>query len=333
VVSEADLAALNARIDRLYRLPRGDFTQARNDLAKELRSEGASDDAVRVKALKKPSVTAWGANQVVHHYPEAWAELLTATDRVRAAHADGAAELVPALERRKVALAAAVEAASGVLTRAGHRPGTPQLRKVANTLDALASGVTEETPGRVVQDLGALGFGALAGLAFASPATDGSSPGSKVRRGSRPRRTPRSPSSGKATGSPEERAGAGAHQKARARAEQARKRAADERRAKAKQAVARARDAVQRLEGELEAARRERTTAERQHDASVTALDTARATLEEARKIVADAQASAAGFGRRAKKLRDVEQRADAALADARATLDKAIAALEKADT
>ncbi len=330
VVTDADAPTLDARVDRLYRRPLGDFTRARNELSKELSREGARDDAARVKALKKPSVTAWGANQVVHHYPEAWAELLEATDQVRAAHAGGVADLAPALERRKRALAAAVEAAAGVLSRAGHPPGPSQLRKVGNTLDALASGVAVETPGRVVQDLEAPGFGALAGLAFASPPAGRASTGSAAPPGSRPRGASRRVPAAKAKRGDKEGRTVGARQKARADEERARKRAADERRANAQAAAARARDAVQRLEGELEVAAQGRRTAERQHGDSGAALAAARSAVEEARRKLGEAQASEASLRRRAEKLRGAESRADAALAEARATLAKALATLEK---
>src|SRR3954471_9190063 len=59
--------ALERELERLYGLPLGEFTAARNDLAKRLRADGKTDDAEQVKALKKPSVAVWLANQLVHH--------------------------------------------------------------------------------------------------------------------------------------------------------------------------------------------------------------------------------------------------------------------------
>jgi hypothetical protein len=48
-----------AEIDRLYQLPLGEFTPARNALAKEL---GKTD--ARIKNLQKPNVPAWAVNQL-----------------------------------------------------------------------------------------------------------------------------------------------------------------------------------------------------------------------------------------------------------------------------
>src|SRR4029453_3354374 len=51
--------------DALYGLPLEDFTKARNELAEDLRAQGARPAANRVKALPKPTTAAWAVNQVM----------------------------------------------------------------------------------------------------------------------------------------------------------------------------------------------------------------------------------------------------------------------------
>jgi hypothetical protein len=81
----AERADTEAEIDRLYELPLGDFTAARDDLAARLRREGSSDAAAEVKRLRKPSVSAWALNQVRRGNPERVDELIEAGQRLREA--------------------------------------------------------------------------------------------------------------------------------------------------------------------------------------------------------------------------------------------------------
>lgn len=48
----------------LYGLPLGDFTAARDAMAKEVRSGGDKEAAAQIKALRKPNTAAWLANQL-----------------------------------------------------------------------------------------------------------------------------------------------------------------------------------------------------------------------------------------------------------------------------
>ena len=62
--------AHSADIDRLYALPREEFTPQRDELAKRLREEGDRDGAAAVKALRKPTIAAWAVNQVQRDRPD-----------------------------------------------------------------------------------------------------------------------------------------------------------------------------------------------------------------------------------------------------------------------
>ena len=72
-------------VDRLYGLPREEFVGERDALAKELRADGRRDEAAAVKALAKPTVAAWAANQAVRSQKSAARELWKAGDQLSAA--------------------------------------------------------------------------------------------------------------------------------------------------------------------------------------------------------------------------------------------------------
>ena len=65
-------------IDSLYQLPFGEFTSARNELAKKSGKAGAD-----IKALEKPSVPAWGVNQLYWRERRTYEKLIRASERVR----------------------------------------------------------------------------------------------------------------------------------------------------------------------------------------------------------------------------------------------------------
>ena len=70
--------------DDLYGLPLGEFTAARDALAKRLRGEKRREDADFVKGLKRPSVAAGAINLAVREHGAD--ELLAAGEELRSAH-------------------------------------------------------------------------------------------------------------------------------------------------------------------------------------------------------------------------------------------------------
>jgi hypothetical protein len=69
----------------LYGLPREEFTRARDELAKELRKAGKREQADAVKALRKPSVSAWVVNQLARRHPQEAKRLVRAGEALRKA--------------------------------------------------------------------------------------------------------------------------------------------------------------------------------------------------------------------------------------------------------
>lgn len=73
---------VETEIGELYKLPLGEFTKARNALAKTL--DGS--DKKTVTALPKPSLPAWIVNQLYWHDASTYRALVDASEKLRAAH-------------------------------------------------------------------------------------------------------------------------------------------------------------------------------------------------------------------------------------------------------
>lgn len=159
---------VEAELDRLYALPLERFTEARNALAGALRKAGERDEAERVKALPKPSISAWVVNQLARQERLQMRSLLTAGEHLREAQENllrggDRSELHEASERQRLVVAALMESAEEVLRSAGH-PATPAtLERVRGTLGAAAGddGKRLIREGRLSGDLDPTGFGPL----------------------------------------------------------------------------------------------------------------------------------------------------------------------------
>jgi hypothetical protein len=170
-------AAPDDAVDRLYGLPREEFVSERDALAKQLRADGSRDEAAAVKALPKPTVAAWAANQAVRSQKRAARELWkagdvlsSAQDAVLAGKGSGA-KLREASERERVAVETLVEAARGLLGATGGDLSEATIQRVRETLHAGAidsDARDEVAAGRVIRERSPQGlFGADP---FAAPA-------------------------------------------------------------------------------------------------------------------------------------------------------------------
>jgi len=54
--------------DELADVPPEEFVAARDELAKRLKAEGNTDEAAKVKKIRKPTVTQWVTDQVRRHH-------------------------------------------------------------------------------------------------------------------------------------------------------------------------------------------------------------------------------------------------------------------------
>ena len=161
---------LEQAIDELYAVELSEFTRARNELAKRLRDEKRGDEAEHVKALKKPSVSAWIVNQLARQRRKDIDLLLDAGHRIREAQrgvltGSDRADFDEARKRQQRALDALRDAAKQL----GGSGAT--LDRVSNTLRAAAitdGGREQLALGRFTSDLALTGFEAVEQLGVAS---------------------------------------------------------------------------------------------------------------------------------------------------------------------
>ena len=156
------MSALDAKIDDLYKLPLGEFTGARNALAKSL----SKDDAKIVKALEKPTVVPWAVNQVYWRARSTYDRLMKSGEKLRTAQIAALegrkADVREASEAHRRAIADAVAEGERLSAEAGARPGTDALARTFESLSLATS--PPKAPGRLTDALQPAGFEALAGL-------------------------------------------------------------------------------------------------------------------------------------------------------------------------
>jgi hypothetical protein len=156
------VAALDPKIDDLYRGPLSEFVSARNALAKSL----SGDEAKTVKALAKPTVVPWAVNQVYWHARAAFDRVMKSGEKLRKAQVAAlegrVADVRAATEAHRNAIAEAVREAQRLSTSAGSAPGADALSR---TFEALSlANEPPGAPGRLTEALQPAGFEALAGI-------------------------------------------------------------------------------------------------------------------------------------------------------------------------
>lgn len=163
---------LEADIDALFKLPLAEFTGARNELAARLKKSGSGEDqaeAARVKALAKPSISAWAVNQLYWNHREAFDQLIASGERFHKAQtAKGGgkiADMRTALDARREALTDLTDLATSLLQDAGHTPSLETIRRITTTLEGLsvyAARSDGPRSGRLTNDVDPPGFESLA---------------------------------------------------------------------------------------------------------------------------------------------------------------------------
>src|SRR5262245_26102959 len=113
-------ARVEEDIDRLFTLDPSEFIKARDELAKRLKAEGRTE-AAEVKALRRPTVAAWAANQVARQNPKEIGELLAAGDDLRQAQRKALSGVKgggfrEAMQRRRKAVDALTDRAESLLS-------------------------------------------------------------------------------------------------------------------------------------------------------------------------------------------------------------------------
>src|SRR6266550_5067760 len=130
---------LDDEIDALFKLPLTEFVGARKALAARLKQNGLVSEAEGVKALAKPSMSAWTVNQLYWRHRDAFDELIATSQRFRKAQSSGKmVNMREALDARREALSHLSDLAAEALRDAGHNPSLDTLRRIATTLEALS---------------------------------------------------------------------------------------------------------------------------------------------------------------------------------------------------
>ncbi len=312
-------SSLDSEIGGLYHLPMGEFTAARNSLATRLKKAGDGDGARTVRALAKPSASAWAVTQLLGREPERMGELLAAGKEARAAQRQamagrGGEAFREALERARRLVDELRREAEAILVAAGRGPSAPVVERLAADLQALAflAGAAETIRrGYLETDLEAPGFEVLAALQLAAtprPVARGGRPTSAghAARGGAPAVRGRQPAPGSRTALAGPR---GAEPVTKVVAD-GRKRWDEAVRARREREVAQAKDRVESAESEV--ARTEAEAAFR------------RAAAKQAERAAADAAKQAKAAREAADAASDRAARARAELARAREALTTA---------
>lgn len=151
---------IDERIDGLYSGEPDRFTPDRDALAKELIAAGDKEGGKRVKALRKPVVSAWALNVLAHEDPEAIGELLELGGRLRDAQrrAISGGDVEPlreATDERRRLVSELARKATAILERSGSASAASG-DAVVTTLEAAAADEEAGTllrSGRLVKPL------------------------------------------------------------------------------------------------------------------------------------------------------------------------------------
>jgi hypothetical protein len=158
---------LERELDRLYELPLGEFTPARDESAKRLRAEGQRELADQVKQLRKPTVAVWIVNRLAHDRELDVQRLLKAGEaltksQAAAASGDATEKFAEARREEQQALERLAGAARELAER--ESVGAPAIERAIQTLRAAsltAEGRELLKRGRLTEELQPPGFDAL----------------------------------------------------------------------------------------------------------------------------------------------------------------------------
>lgn len=294
-------AELDDELKRLHWGPLGEFTAARNALAKQLDKAGKKKEAEEVKGLAKPAPSVWAVNQLFARESGKMDRLLGAGERARAAQREAVAGA--GTERLREAMAAARDVAeelrqkaAAILSQEGRAPSRAMMERVATNLQSLAfspAAAEEAARGWLGRDLDPPGFEVFTGLKIPARVVNIES-----------RRKPAEPEKKAAKVSKAEEVAERrlrAAQEKREAAERARK---EREEAKRQERITRAEERVERAVAEEDFLRRKAEQSEK--------------TAEEARRRAEEAQEEAEQARRRADRSAEALARAREALAEAR---------------
>jgi hypothetical protein len=140
----------------LYQVPIEQFVAERKRLAGELKAAGDKDGAARLAKLARPPISAWVVDQLWWQARDAFDALFDTAQRLREGKLD-------AMVAHRDAIAKLRAEAAKILTSAEHAANEATLRRVTQTLAALAAsgGWDPDPPGALSADREPPGFEAI----------------------------------------------------------------------------------------------------------------------------------------------------------------------------
>ncbi|WP_123663979.1 hypothetical protein [Actinocorallia herbida] len=159
-------------MEELYRGAPGDFVQTRRRLAETAKAAGDAATAQQIKALRRPTVSAWAVNLLVRERPPLAGEVLALGERLRAAW-EGGGDTAELDRRRTPLIDKAVRAAEALVEETGRPLGDQARHEVEETLHAAVSdadAAAEVASGRLTHPRAYVGFGLPAAFGEEEPA-------------------------------------------------------------------------------------------------------------------------------------------------------------------
>ncbi|WP_234314572.1 hypothetical protein [Streptomyces sp. NRRL F-5135] len=136
--TDLDPMDLEGVADELYGLLPGEFVAARDARAAQARKAGGRDLADRIRALRRPTVSAWASNLLVRERADQVERLVDLGRALRHAHQELDGERLRELSRRRHALVTALASQARQLAAdAGQPVGEQARREVETTLHAV----------------------------------------------------------------------------------------------------------------------------------------------------------------------------------------------------
>jgi hypothetical protein len=162
-----DPTELESALLTVYRGPLEEFIARRDTLAKQLRAAKRRDDADRVKALRKPSRTAWVLDMIVHEDPAAIEQLVEAIDTAQTVQSG--ADLRAAMDTIRSAVRATAAAGARVAIRAGQPIDANALAMALHAVIGETKAFDDLRAGRLVDVPDGGGLDILAALPTMAP--------------------------------------------------------------------------------------------------------------------------------------------------------------------
>jgi len=151
----------------VYRGPLEEFVSRRDALVKELRAAKRREDADRVKALRKPSRTAWVLDNIVHEDPVVLVQLASAISAAQTAQSG--AELRAAMENVRAAIRDVAAAGARVAIRAGQPIDASTLVTAVHAVIGETSAFSDMRAGRLVDIPDGGGLDILSAITISVP--------------------------------------------------------------------------------------------------------------------------------------------------------------------